>query len=101
MIAATFEDARQIVARRFASQHRPSQGTFVVAEWGYEDAGLWVVFYGPAGEANATSLDDAAIDPIITFVLKDSGEIIQEPYLEVGPLLDQMWPAGHWPGRVL
>lgn len=100
MSAATFEDARRIVAARFGPQHRPSQGTFAVAEYGYESAAVWVVFYGAAHTLAAQTLDEAEVDPLVTFVFRDTGEVVQEPYIEVMNELEQMTPIGMWPGRV-
>jgi len=93
----TFQQARDTVDRALRTGWEPDAGTFMVAEYGWQDADAWQVVAGARealvdGDAAYTRMDAPAY-----LVSKATGELSMVPLLEVLGRLQAMDPVGDPP----
>jgi hypothetical protein len=95
----TFEQARDILDKAHRA-YRPSEfGTFMVADYGWEDARYWHLVSGTRGFARSRSeFPDIVGQPAI-LVDKETGEITYLPMADEATwvILDAMTPVGDVP----
>lgn len=104
-MAVTFEEARQIVddAERaeWARTYEPGDGTFMVAEWGFENATHYNVIVGFREFLVDDDDDYMQVGVATRLVNKETGVLTYEaPYLVALPIaavLDAMTPVGSSP----
>lgn len=101
-MAVTFEEARQIVddalRPEWARNYEPGDGTFMVAESGFENATHYLVIVGAREFLIGDDESFIRMDPPSLFVNKQTGELTYEaPYLVALPIVavvDTMTPVG-------
>ncbi|MET3206279.1 UNVERIFIED_ORG: hypothetical protein ABIB21_003098 [Arthrobacter sp. UYEF13] len=94
----SFEQARAIAHERLAPDWEEGDcGKYTVADYGFEDATVWLLIDG----GSRLVIDgDYSCDPIgrgSTLVDKTTGEIYSVTYLEAPDRFDAMTPVGHHP----
>ena len=93
-MAVSFDDARKIVEADEAPRWPPDAGTYMVADWGYEDAQAWWVLSGAREDLVDGDPDYMPMDAAIPLVSKTTGVIERVTYLEESDRLEAMSQVG-------
>lgn len=100
MTQLTFEEARAaaIEARAPIWEDDDTPGTYMVADYGYEDDEAFLVFEGAKEYLEDGDADFVVWDAPAVFVDKESGTVIESSFLNVIDRVHAMTPVpGHEP----
>jgi hypothetical protein len=95
----TFEQARDIVDASERPTWLPEYGTFMVADYGWEDATSWKILSGPREYLVGNDFNFLPVGSPVKLVDKDTGEITEVWMTQEGvwERLDAMTPVGDVP----
>lgn len=90
----TFDEARTLIRAEVQRDWPPEYGELMVADYGYHDEQAWFVVWGAREALVDNNFDFVIMDAPVFFVDKVTGEITEEPMIEVLDRLDAMEPVG-------
>jgi hypothetical protein len=98
-MTTTFEQARELALKTNAPAWRDlgNKGTYMVADYGYEDADAWLIVDGAAELLIDHDYSYDILDAPLTLVMKATGELLHVYYLEAEERIDAMTPVGDVP----
>ncbi len=96
----SFEDARAIVSAKLLPTWNPLEGTFYVADWGWENDEFFSLAVGAREFLVDGDEDFRVVDDLIYLVEKKTGRYIETVAYENLDLLDSLTPYGDIPSFI-